>query len=183
MKRYLALLRAVNVGQRTVKMDYLKKIFEEAGYRNVHTYIQSGNVIFDSTGENHEELINHLQEMLNRSCKFWIDVILRDSDQMQEVVNYAPFTEEETNEWKQYISFLNGPPAQGVHAIIHNWNNEKERYFLHESQLYVHLHKSLSGGAPVKYNHLEKIAKQPSTTRNWNTVKHLLKLLKDIQHH
>ncbi len=51
MPKYVALLRAINVGGHTVKMDHLRRLFEALGFTNVETFIASGNVIFDSTSK------------------------------------------------------------------------------------------------------------------------------------
>jgi uncharacterized protein (DUF1697 family) len=52
MPRYVAFLRAINVGGHIVKMDYLRSLFEELGFTNVETFIASGNVVFDSSYKN-----------------------------------------------------------------------------------------------------------------------------------
>lgn len=176
MKNYLALLRAVNVGKRTVKMEELKKILHQAGFQAVQTYIQSGNVLLQSAEPDPHSLRVKLEQLISNKFGFWVDVILRDIVEMQQIVHSAPFTIDEQAEWKQYVCLLNQPPAQNVSEIIDTWNGPHEQYRLNGRELYVKLHKSLTG-APVKYNHLEKVAKQPSTTRNWNVIQHLYALL------
>ncbi len=57
MPRYIALLRGVNLGGHTVKMDRLKKLFEELGFKKVETFIASGNVIFETGSKNAAALV------------------------------------------------------------------------------------------------------------------------------
>ncbi len=68
MPKYVAFLRAINVGGHTVKMDYLRGLFEAIGSRNVETFIASGNVIFDSKSKNapalERRIEKHLEETL-----------------------------------------------------------------------------------------------------------------------
>ena len=68
MPKYVAFLRAINVGGHTVKMDHLRSLLESLGLENVETFIASGNVIFDSKTKNAEllerKIAKHLKEML-----------------------------------------------------------------------------------------------------------------------
>lgn len=176
MINYLALLRAVNVGKRTVKMAELKALLTHAGFQNVQTYIQSGNVIFKSDERNTNSLRTNLEHLISEKFGFWVDVIIRDKDQMQKVMQNAPFNESEQAEWKQYVCYLNNQTSEEVAAVVESWNNRFEVYHLNGPELYVKLHKSLTG-ALVRYNQLEKIAKQPSTTRNWQVTQQLNQLI------
>jgi uncharacterized protein (DUF1697 family) len=65
MTRYIAFLRAINVGGHNVKMDYLRELFESLGYVNVQTFIASGNVIFDSPTEDARTLEKEIEDHLS----------------------------------------------------------------------------------------------------------------------
>ena len=69
MGRYIAFLRAVNVGGRVVKMDELKKIFAMPGINNIATYIQSGNVVFDAAGDDDAALKKKIESKLFKVYK------------------------------------------------------------------------------------------------------------------
>ncbi len=64
MPRYVAFLRAINVGGHTVKMDYLRMLFEALGFSNVETFIASGNVIFDSKATSAKALEKRIEHCL-----------------------------------------------------------------------------------------------------------------------
>lgn len=91
MKKYIAFLRAINVGGHNVKMDKLKILFEELGFSNVETFIASGNVIFDfktgSSGTLEKKIESHLQKSLG----YEIATFLRTNSELEEIVNYKPF--------------------------------------------------------------------------------------------
>ena len=64
MTRYVAFLRAINVGGRRVKMHHLRELFESLGFSNVETFIASGNVIFDSPAEDTRKLEQRIEDHL-----------------------------------------------------------------------------------------------------------------------
>lgn len=67
MKRSLAFLRAINVGGRTVKMTDLRRHFEQAGLREVETFIASGNVLFSSPEDDSKRLEQHIEQHLEQA--------------------------------------------------------------------------------------------------------------------
>lgn len=88
--RYVALLRGINVGGRNpVAMADLRAAFEEAGYSDVSTYIQSGNVLF-SSGRPRAELEEHVEEALERRFGIPLVVVVRSHRQLRAVVEKAP---------------------------------------------------------------------------------------------
>jgi uncharacterized protein (DUF1697 family) len=89
-RRYVALLRGINVGGRNkVAMADLRHVFEEAGHEAVRTYIQSGNVLFESDRAS-GELAEHLEGELERRLGMSLVVVVRSDRQMRNVVDKAP---------------------------------------------------------------------------------------------
>jgi uncharacterized protein (DUF1697 family) len=90
MGRYVALLRGINVGGRNkVAMADLRNLFEQAGHRAVRTYIQSGNVLFESDRPA-RDLAEHLEGELERQLGMSLVVVVRSDRQMRNVVDKAP---------------------------------------------------------------------------------------------
>jgi uncharacterized protein (DUF1697 family) len=81
MTRYVALLRAVNVGGRTVKMDALRAVFCDLGFCNVETFIASGNVLFEASGKP-AVLESRIETALNQALGFAIDTFLRTGPEL-----------------------------------------------------------------------------------------------------
>ena len=79
MPRYVAFLRAVNVGGRVVKMEALRRIFESAGLTNVETFIASGNVLFDSGSRSEKALRAKIEKSLQNELGYSVVTFLRDS--------------------------------------------------------------------------------------------------------
>jgi uncharacterized protein (DUF1697 family) len=89
--RYLALLRGINVGGKNlVKMANLREAFEELGFADVATYIQSGNVLFRASRQRREELAARIESELSRRFGTEVRVVLLTEAQLRDVVEGAP---------------------------------------------------------------------------------------------
>jgi uncharacterized protein (DUF1697 family) len=89
--RYVALLRGINVGGKNlIKMTALKACFEEHGFRDVATYIQSGNVLFTAAAAKGDALARRIERTLSTAFHYQASVVLRTSRQMQDIVSCAP---------------------------------------------------------------------------------------------
>ncbi|HWV64337.1 DUF1697 domain-containing protein, partial [Chitinophaga sp.] len=91
MTRYVAFLRAVNVGKRIVKMEHLRQLLETAGFKNVSTYIQSGNVLFASRSNNVAALTEKIEQLLRATYGFEVPTIIRQVSELESVVKNTPF--------------------------------------------------------------------------------------------
>src|SRR5690606_28280010 len=91
MNQYLALLRGINVGGKNlIKMTALKACFEAGGFSDVITYIQSGNVLFESADTKRNQLAKRVESMLSRTFGYEASVVLRSRKQLQAIVTKAP---------------------------------------------------------------------------------------------
>ena len=113
--RYIALLRAVNVGGRTVKMDRLRALFEEMKLRNVETFIASGNVIFESTASE-AALESRIEKHLMKSLGFAVPALVRSAPDFAAVAARVPFTSHPPLErvGALYVGFLKSQPHDGL---------------------------------------------------------------------
>src|ERR1041384_8279930 len=91
MNQYVALLRGINVGGKNlIKMTALKASFEELGFTDVFTYIQSGNVLFSAASSGQAQLTKQIEEALSEAFTYESRVVVRSLKQMKEIVNGAP---------------------------------------------------------------------------------------------
>ena len=91
MARYVAFLRAINVGGHTVKMDALARLFESAGLANVETFIASGNVIFSARTAGVPALERRIETTLGKGLGFEVATFIRTLDQLAAVAAREPF--------------------------------------------------------------------------------------------
>ena len=81
MVKYIAFLRAINVGgKKLTKMEELRRVFETLRLKNVRTYIQSGNVIFDTTETDSDALATQIERKIHQSLGHEVTVLLRTID-------------------------------------------------------------------------------------------------------
>src|SRR6266404_5964576 len=91
MPKYVALLRATNVGGHTVKIDRLRFLFESLGLLNVETFISSGNVIFDSKSRNTKALQKKIESYLLETLGYEVATFIRSTSELVDVARYKPF--------------------------------------------------------------------------------------------
>ncbi|HVA11223.1 MAG TPA: DUF1697 domain-containing protein [Candidatus Dormibacteraeota bacterium] len=104
---YVALLRGINVGGKAkVEMSRLKGVFEQLGYNNVVTYINSGNVIFESLSGSRQKIAKDIDDALESKFGFNIKVILRTHKELGNLVMQIPDTWVNNDVMKCDVMFL-----------------------------------------------------------------------------
>ena len=108
MIKHIAFLRAINVGgKKLIKMDELKKRFETLGFKNVRTYIQSGNVIFQSPTSDQNALAKKIENLLQKNLSSDVLVFLRTVEELNAIVKFDPYQKQKFKlETKLYITFI-----------------------------------------------------------------------------
>ena len=91
MIRYIAFLRAINVGGHTVKMDMLRQLFEALGFSKVETFIASGNVIFESPQKNTRALEKTVEQQLRAALGYEVATFIRTATELSAIAHYQPF--------------------------------------------------------------------------------------------
>lgn len=170
MNRAIAFLRAINVGGRFVKMDVLRQQFELLGLSNVQTYIQSGNVFFESTGTECAVLEQMIEEQLHEALGFQVPTMLRTTAEITEIARYQPFAEEKYGAGSVlYISFLKEEPEQDLQQKLSDLSGPIDEFHCLGRQIYWLNHKHL-GKSNFTNSKLEKVLKVAATRRNTSTV-------------
>jgi uncharacterized protein (DUF1697 family) len=178
MPRYVALLRGINVGGKNpIRMADLKACFEQHGFEDVATYIQSGNVLFGSSGSSGAKLVARIERFLATTFDYEASVVLRSRDQMRAIVEAAPkgFGADPATHRSDVI-FLK-PPLTAKAAMDQVSTREGvDRAWAGTGVLYF---ERLA--ARAAQSRLTKIVATPvyqgMTIRNWNTTTELLRLL------
>lgn len=104
---YVALLRGINVGgNNKVEMKRLKEVFENSGHLNVSTYINSGNVIFESPAQNNEVLIKKLESAIKKEFGFYINVVVKSLPEIEAISKKLPDSWVNDLDMKTDVMFL-----------------------------------------------------------------------------
>jgi len=178
MSRYLALLRGINVGGKNViKMADLRECFEKAGFTDVLTYIQSGNVIFNSPREERKSLTARIEKMLNTAFDNRVSVVLRSKQQLQTSVASAPDAFGTLAKQFQYdIIFLKEPLTAKVALKEVETKSGVDVVVAGRGVLYFS--RLISKASQSRLSRLvSKPVYQQMTIRNWNTTTKLLQLI------
>ncbi len=111
MARYVAFLRAVNVGGRIVKMDELRGLFAEVGLSEVETFIASGNVIFSTNATDAAAVERKIEAHLRKALGYDVPAMIRTIAEVAAAAAHRPFTEAEVAEagGAHIVAFLRGP--------------------------------------------------------------------------
>ncbi len=175
--KYIALLRGINVGGKNkVSMYDLKNCFENAGFLNTRTYINSGNVIFDSEEQSIIDLSNYCNDILEKKFDFPIGLALIDIHTLKEALDHVPDWWGDDPNSKHNAIFVIQPVT--AEEIIADAGKIKPEY----EQLYAYK-EIIFWSAPLKTFSRTRWSKivatkvyQSITIRNANTTKKLLEL-------
>lgn len=181
-QRYIAFLRAINVGGHTVKMDALRKLFEGLGFLNVETFIASGNVIFETPIEETLGLEKKIEGHLKENLGYEVATFLRTPTDLAEIVNYRPFPPPELDaegSWL-YIAFLPATLADESKGKLMALRNPIDDFHIHGRELYW-LRRRKVGESTFSGALLEKTLGMPATMRNSTTVKKIAAKYADLQ--
>ena len=174
MPKYVAFLRAINVGGHVVKMDHLRLIFEELNLKNVETFIASGNVIFDTTAKNTRSLERKLEDALKARLGYEVATFIRSMPEIASIARLKPFGDAGLNEEGQvlYIGFMADRPPDASCQKLKLFSTEVEELCVVEREVYW-LHRRRLGESALSGALFEKTLGMKATLRNSNTIKRI----------
>ena len=174
MPRYIAFLRAINVGGHTVKMDRLRVLFEALDLRNVETLIASGNVSFDSAARNRAALEERIERHLESALGYEVATFLRTPSELAPVCAFRPASGSVADSEARtlYVAFLKAEPTEETKRKLLALCNEVNSFYFNGREFYwscaIRSADSAFSGAL-----LERMLKMPVTLRNITTVRRL----------
>ena len=172
MPAWISILRGINVGgQKKIRMADLKALYEQLGFLEVTTYIQSGNIIFRT--EDHKQglaLSEKIEKAIEEKYHFVVPVIIRTSDEMLSILSSNPFLKENNiNREKLHVTFLDKEPSSENVTIIKKTGFPPDRFHISGKEVYLYCPNSY-GVTKLSNTFFEKKLLVKATTRNWNTV-------------
>jgi uncharacterized protein (DUF1697 family) len=175
MQRYVALLRGINVGGHTVKMDALRALFEEMGLQNVATFIASGNVIFETPVADARALEERIEDHLRQSLGYDVATFVRTPSELAAIAAYRPFPDDDPDAAGNalYVAFLAALPTGEVQAKLLALQTPTDAFRFHDRELYWFLRTKLSESSLFSGAVVERTLGAPMTMRNITTVRKL----------
>lgn len=174
MTRYIALLRAINVGgNHTVKMDVLRQLFESLDFSGVETFIASGNVVFGTTSKNAQTLERKIAKRLREGLGYEVAAFIRSDTELAEIANYQPFRESGINDGADLsIVFLANAPDEELKQKVIASTTDTDEFHVHGREIYWLRHRK-RGTATYSTVPLEKTLGRLFTIRGAKTVKRM----------
>ena len=172
MTRYIAFLRGINVGgKHLIKMDALRTICESVGCKNVRTFIQSGNVIFESANADAAALTKKIEKALLHAVGFEVRVALRTLAELEGILIPDPFTKvKRGDDVVLFIAFLTSEPVHPPKLPLHSATENLEVLAIKNGAAFIVCHRKKNGMFSFPNNFLEKQFGVGATTRNVTTV-------------
>lgn len=172
MTTYILLFRGINVGgKRTIKMAELKACLAEIGLENVQTYIQSGNVVFQSDRDNHDALSADISACVGQQFGFQPSLMLLTQETLNQAIAQCPFEQSAENGKLLHFYFLANQPQSNALTKLNDVKADSESISLSERTLYLLAPDGIGRSTLVKQ--MEKRLDVSATGRNWNTVNQL----------
>ncbi len=176
--KYISILRGINVsGQKSIKMADLKLLYKDLGFENIVTYIQSGNVIFDTAIKNPSEIKSLIEKAIHRKYKFDVPVLLRTNKQLDKVIAQCPFKNIDYNVdgAKVLVTFSSVTPSKQNIDMIQQYVAPTEKLVAAGKEIYLYCPNGY-GKSKLSNAFLEARLNIEATTRNMKSVKKLHEL-------
>lgn len=174
MPRYVAFLRAINVGGHIVKMDQLRTLFEQLGLKDVATFIASGNVLFTSPSNSSPALEKKIERHLKAALGYEVATFVRTAEEVCQAAAHEPFAPAvlKLPYHNVYVSFMRDAPAAAARKAVEALRSKDDEFHINARELYwlsrLPFSETKIGGAVI-----EKTIGGPATMRSVSSLRKL----------
>lgn len=177
MGRYISLLRGINItGYNLVKMPVLIELYKSLGFQNIETYLQSGNVVFNTDMSDIDKISGVIENEIKKKLGLSIRVLIKTGRDFKKIIKNNPFVKKVSDDTKSiYVTLLFEKPGKDLLSAIDEINPGKDEYYIIGDTIYINCPYGY-GRTKLNNNVFEKKLKVTATTRNWNTVNMLYKM-------
>lgn len=173
MTRYVAFLRAINVGGRNVTMSVLAREFERIGLADVETFIASGNVIFSAQARSTEALESRIEQALQSRLGYDVATFVRTEDEVRAVSRYRPFPEPDMQRAVALnVGFVAAPLSPAARRLLQSLSTDIDAWRAHRREIYWMCLRKQSESTRSNAV-LERTLKVRATFRGLNTIARL----------
>jgi uncharacterized protein (DUF1697 family) len=174
--KYVTFLRGINVGGKNmIKMELLREMFSSLGFENVKSYINSGNVIFETVETDNKLLSDRIAEAITETFSFKINVMTRTIAEIENLVENNPFAGQFENEKDLHVFFLEEELPDEKRDLLLAQANENEMFAFQPRTIFCLLRISILDSIVGK-GFIDKKLKVSATARNWRTVNKILEI-------
>ena len=180
MTTCVSLFRGINVGgHQSIRMDELKELHKSLGFKDVVTYIQSGNVVFTSENPNVTQIQKDIEDGFAQKFGFQVKVMVRTADEFNMIIENNPFQNQPISEskWVVAIFLASDPISTALEDIQKTYTGPEEVHIIGQ-EAFIYYPEG-QGRSKLTNTFLEKKLKTTGTARNWNTVLRLQKMMQE----
>lgn len=180
MVTHLALLRGINVsGHNMMKMEALKSMLEKAGFQNVETYIQSGNVFVDSEEENAASVGFKIKQEIFKEFGHDVPAVVISQEDLNSSLKNNPFLKEKDVDTKKlYVAFLSNTLRSESITDLKISQFKPDEAIIDGNKIFIKYAVG-AGKTRLDQKYIEKKLNLTATIRNWNTVTQLSKMFEE----
>jgi len=179
MQSYIALFRGINVGGKNIlPMKELRGQLDSLGLQQVITYIQSGNVVFQSEEGEPTQISTRISTAIEKSHGFTPRVMVLKLEELEQAIKTNPFKEAESEPKTLHLGFLDSEPVNPDLEKLESIRKENERFELHGRYFYLHAPDGI-GRSKLAAN-AERLLGTPMTDRNWRTVSKIMEMVNEM---
>ncbi|HNM25180.1 MAG TPA: DUF1697 domain-containing protein [Saprospiraceae bacterium] len=177
MDNFIAILRGINVsGKNMIKMPELKTLFAALGFGSVHTYIQSGNVVFSAPAASEAQLVSVIEQSIAERFGYQVPVLIRTAREWSRVLVNNPFlSEKDIDPAFLHVTLLEEAPQPAVVNKLLQYHYEPDRYVIDGRSVYLFCPGGY-GNTKLSNAFFENKLKVRATTRNWKTMNEIYQL-------
>ncbi|MBC7383425.1 MAG: DUF1697 domain-containing protein [Bacteroidia bacterium] len=181
MQTYISILRGINVsGHKMMKMEALNALFAELGFKNIKTYIQSGNVVFQFKETPTDVLEKKIAKKIIEAFFFEVPVIVKKFIEVETILINNPFLNSRKEDPKLlHLTFLAAKPEEAELDKIKRGNYGADEFIVTDKSIYLFCPEGY-GNTKLSNNFFERKLKLTATTRNWKTLNELVKIAKEM---
>ena len=180
MKKYVAFLRGINVGgNNIINMNDLKNALTKNKFKNVNTYINSGNIVLESNDDK-KKLKELFEKTIVTHFKLKIDVTVKTQKELDEIILNNPFNSKKENDnSKRIVVMLSVNVSEEQASQLKSDVRIVENYYHKDDLFYIYYHDG-AGRSKFTTAYIDKKLKVTSTARNWNTILKMSEMIKEI---
>ena len=180
MHTYISILRGINVsGQKLIRMEALREMYEKLGFKNVRSYVQSGNVLFDHKSTDKGKLAASISSAIKKTFGFDVPVIVLTAPDLKKIIAGNPFAGDKGKDPAfLHITFLAEAPKAYDRSAMDSKKQAGEEIHYADRAIYLYCPRGY-GNSKLSNNLVESRLKVTATTRNWKTSNELLRMAEE----
>lgn len=182
MKTCISFLRSVNIGgHNLIRMSDLTSMYVNLGYKNVKTYIQSGNVLFNYDGKDTNRGISAtIEKAIQKEFNLEIAVMTRTVEELKDLFLINPYIHETGfDPARMAVIFLNETPGEDMIKKVAHVDYPPDRFMIKGSEVFIYCPNGF-GNTKIYTGFFEKKMGVTGTGRNWKTITTLIELAEKV---